>query len=172
MKEFIEILPTLTAPIKGKVLVMYIVASTKSISAILLAERDKRRVQIYFVSKVLQVVKLNYLELKKIILALIHDARRLWMYFQAHPIKVLTDKLVKKILARLEKSGMIAKWAIELRERDIEFRGHNSVKGNILADFLTETPFGSEYEAKIEKHATQDKVPTLEATWKLYTDGA
>ncbi|GKC70418.1 reverse transcriptase domain-containing protein [Tanacetum coccineum] len=159
-------------PIKGEVLVMYIAASTKIISAILLAERDKRHVLIYFVSSMLQGAELNYLELEKTILALIHATRRLRRFFQAHPIKVLTDKPIKQILARLEKSGMIAKWAIELGEHDIDFRGHNSVKGQILADFLAETPSGGEYEAKIEKQATQDKVPTSEATWKLYTDRA
>ena len=48
-----EILPTLTAPIKGEVLFMYIAASFKSINAVLLAERDKKQLPIYFVSRVL-----------------------------------------------------------------------------------------------------------------------
>ncbi|GKD92304.1 hypothetical protein Tco_1372141 [Tanacetum coccineum] len=42
MKKFMEILPTLTAPIKGEVLVMYLVASEESISVVLLAEREER----------------------------------------------------------------------------------------------------------------------------------
>ncbi|GKF10449.1 reverse transcriptase domain-containing protein, partial [Tanacetum coccineum] len=63
MKEFIEILPTLTAPIKGEVLVMYLAASTESISVVLLAEREKRQVLIYFVISVLQGAELNYPEL-------------------------------------------------------------------------------------------------------------
>ncbi|GJR66436.1 reverse transcriptase domain-containing protein [Tanacetum coccineum] len=108
----------------------------QSISDVLLAEREKRQVLIYFVSRVLQGTKLNYSELEKLILALVHAARRLRRYFQAHPIKVLTDKPIKQILTRLEKSGRIAKWAIELGEHDIKFKGRNSVKGKILADFL------------------------------------
>ncbi|GKC16729.1 hypothetical protein Tco_1013511 [Tanacetum coccineum] len=47
---------------------------------------------------------------------------------------------VLKILARPEKSGRIAKWVVELREHDIEFKGRSSVKGQILADFLAKTP--------------------------------
>lgn len=64
LKDFIEILPTLAALIKGEVLYMYIAASHESISAVLLAEREKRQVPIYFVSQVLQGAELNYPELE------------------------------------------------------------------------------------------------------------
>ncbi|GJY46758.1 reverse transcriptase domain-containing protein [Tanacetum coccineum] len=67
-----EVLPTLTASIKGEVLIMYLAASTESISAALLAEREERQVPIYFVSRVLQGAKLNYTGLEKLILALVH----------------------------------------------------------------------------------------------------
>ncbi|GJV94705.1 reverse transcriptase domain-containing protein [Tanacetum coccineum] len=53
MKEFIEI-PMLTAPIKGEVLVMYLAASTESVSVVLLLEREESQVPIYFINRVLQ----------------------------------------------------------------------------------------------------------------------
>ncbi|GJX73666.1 reverse transcriptase domain-containing protein [Tanacetum coccineum] len=65
MKNFMEILPTLTAPIKGEVLVMYLPTSTENISDVLLAERGEEQVPIYFVSRVLQGEKLNYPGLEK-----------------------------------------------------------------------------------------------------------
>ncbi|GKE97984.1 reverse transcriptase domain-containing protein [Tanacetum coccineum] len=77
MKKFMEILPTLTAPIKGEALTMYLTASTKSISATLFMERDEGQLPIYFVSRVLQGAELNYPTLEKIILALVHATRRL-----------------------------------------------------------------------------------------------
>ncbi|GJU05858.1 reverse transcriptase domain-containing protein [Tanacetum coccineum] len=77
MKELIETLPTLIAPIKGKVLFMYITAFEERINAVLLDEREKSQIPIYFVSRVLQGDKLNYPELEKLILALVHAARRL-----------------------------------------------------------------------------------------------
>nr|GEZ05710.1 putative reverse transcriptase domain-containing protein [Tanacetum cinerariifolium] len=123
MKEFIEILLTLTAPIKVKVLVMYLTTLAESISAVLLAEREKRQVPIYLVSRVLQGAELNYPELEKLILALVHAARRLRRYFQAHTIRVLTNKPTKKILARPKKLGRLAKWAIELGKHDIKLKG-------------------------------------------------
>ncbi|GKC73279.1 reverse transcriptase domain-containing protein [Tanacetum coccineum] len=83
MKKFVEMLPTLTAPIQGEVLII-----------------------------VLQGAKLNYPGLEKLILALVHAARMLRRYFQAHT-------------------------AIELGEHDIAFqkRGDETPK-----DFLMEVP--------------------------------
>ncbi|GKA98787.1 reverse transcriptase domain-containing protein, partial [Tanacetum coccineum] len=77
MKEFIEIFLTLTSLIKVEVLVMYLTALAESISAVLLAEREKRQVPIYLVSSILQGSELNYPKLEKLILALVHAARRL-----------------------------------------------------------------------------------------------
>ncbi|GKD28287.1 reverse transcriptase domain-containing protein [Tanacetum coccineum] len=147
MKELMEILPTLTASIKGKVLIIYLVALTESISAVLLAEREKRQVPIYFVSRVLQGAELNYPRLEKLILDL-------------------------QTLADPEKSGRIAKWAIELGEHDIEVKGRDSVKGQIPANFLVETPPTEDNEKEISKVGTKKEGAKLENMWKLYTDGA
>ncbi|GJU99498.1 reverse transcriptase domain-containing protein [Tanacetum coccineum] len=91
-------------------------------------------------------------------------------YFQAHPIQVLSDMPIKQVLAKPEKSGRVAKWAIKLGEHEIEFKGMNSIKGQILADFLAETsPIKKEEEKNGE---AKRKEPEPENTWKLFTDGA
>ncbi|GJU53991.1 reverse transcriptase domain-containing protein [Tanacetum coccineum] len=43
MKKFMEILLTLTTPVQGEILMMYLTASTKSISAALFAKREKEQ---------------------------------------------------------------------------------------------------------------------------------
>ncbi|GJZ06673.1 hypothetical protein Tco_0540466 [Tanacetum coccineum] len=121
MKGLIETLPTVTTLIKGEALL------------------DTAR------------GKLEYPELETLILALVYAARRLQRYFQAHPIQILTDKPIKQILVRPEKSGHIAKWEIELGEHDIKFRGSNTIKGQILADFLAETPLVENKDMKADK---------------------
>ncbi|GKF78579.1 hypothetical protein Tco_0234147, partial [Tanacetum coccineum] len=73
-------------------------------------------------------------------------------------------------MAKPEKSGRIAKWAIELGEHEIKFRGRNSIKGQILADFLAETPLTENREAKNEEVKRKELEP--ENAWKLFTDGA
>nr|GEY30322.1 reverse transcriptase domain-containing protein [Tanacetum cinerariifolium] len=77
MKKFGEILPTLTAPIQGKILMMYLAASIESRNAALFAKREEEHVPIYFVSRVLQGAELNYSRIEKLILALVHEARKL-----------------------------------------------------------------------------------------------
>ncbi|GJU75911.1 reverse transcriptase domain-containing protein, partial [Tanacetum coccineum] len=72
--------------------------------------------------------------------------------------------------AKPEKSGRIAKWAIKLGEHEIEFKGRKSVKGQILADFLSETPSKEEEGAKDEE--AKRKEPEPEKAWKLFTDEA
>ncbi|GKD65003.1 hypothetical protein Tco_1307111 [Tanacetum coccineum] len=118
---------------------MYLASSEESISAFLLVERGNRQVPIYFMSWTLQGAELGYPELEKLILAL------------------------------PKKSGRTAKWAIELGEHDIEFRGRNSVKGQLLADFRAETLTESKEK---EYKETIDEEEEPENMWKLYTDGA
>ncbi|GJW05353.1 reverse transcriptase domain-containing protein [Tanacetum coccineum] len=96
--------------------------------------------------------------------------RRLRRYFQAYLIQILTDKPIKQILARPEKSRLIAKWRIELREHKTEFRGRNSVKGHTLVDFLAETPSAEDKETEVEE--TKSKEPGPENACKLFIDGA
>ncbi|GJZ63425.1 reverse transcriptase domain-containing protein [Tanacetum coccineum] len=108
--------------------------------------------------------ELKYPKLEKLILALVYAARKLRRYFQAHPIQVLSDKPIKQILAKLEKSGRIAKWAIELGEHKIEFKGRNLIKGKILADFLAETPLPESKEAKNKEIKRKELKP--KNAWK------
>nr|GEW10679.1 reverse transcriptase domain-containing protein [Tanacetum cinerariifolium] len=87
-----------------------------------------------------------------------------------HTDKGRNSNNVPHSLRRKEKSGRIAKWAIELGEHEIEFKGRNSIKEKILADFLVETLLTENREAKNEE--VKRKEPKHENAWKLFTDGA
>ncbi|GJV67421.1 reverse transcriptase domain-containing protein [Tanacetum coccineum] len=117
---------------------------------------------------VLQGAELNYPGLEKLILALVHDARRLRRYFQAHPIRVLTNKPIKKILTRRKKSGTIAKWVIDFGEHDIEFKGRNFIKRQILDDFISKTPSIEEMTQRPRSQQLQTKLP-LRRPYGSYT---
>ncbi|GJT13270.1 reverse transcriptase domain-containing protein [Tanacetum coccineum] len=169
MKKFVEILPTLTAPIQGEVLMMYLTTSTESISLALFTKREEEQFHIYLVSRVLQGAELNYPEMEKLILALVHAVRKLRRYFQAHIITVLTNSPIKQTLTKLEKSGRVAKWAIELGEHDIVFqeRGDETPK-----DFLIEVTLEDNKNEAEEKADTKPMKTKLSCEWKLFTDGA
>lgn len=95
---------------------------------------------VYFISRALQSPEINYSPMKKLVLALVHAARRLRRYFQAHPIVVITNKPIKQVLTQTEKTGRMTKWAIELGEHDISYRPRTAIRGQILADFIAEIP--------------------------------
>ncbi|GKB25676.1 reverse transcriptase domain-containing protein [Tanacetum coccineum] len=142
-------LPMLTAPRAGETLTMYLAASKESINAALFAKRSEGQIPIYFVSRVLQGAKLNYPTLEKLILALVHVARRLRRYFQAHTIMVPTGTPIKQALTGPEKTGRVAKWAIKLGEHDIIFLKRD--ERETPADFLPEIPF-NDSEKKVKKY--------------------
>nr|XP_043614235.1 uncharacterized protein LOC122586293 [Erigeron canadensis] len=170
MKEYIANLPTLTTPEPKETLFVYLAASAECVSAVLIAERERQQIPIYFVSRVLQGAEVNYPGLEKLALALVHAARRLRRYFQAHPIVVLSDKPIRQILLKPEKSGRVAKWAIELGEHDIEFRARHAIKGQVLADFISEVHEGKN---SMTQSVSLEVLGNVENdSWKLYTDGA
>lgn len=70
--------------------------------------------------------------------ALIMSTHWLRLYFQEHPIRVLTEAHLKKILLLLDVSGRLMNYAVELSEFDIEHVPRNIVKGQVLEDFITE----------------------------------
>ncbi|GJS36634.1 reverse transcriptase domain-containing protein [Tanacetum coccineum] len=70
MKELLEALPTVTASVNGETLIVYLVASEERISAVLMTERGKKQVPMYFISRTIHKAELEYPELEKLILAL------------------------------------------------------------------------------------------------------
>ena len=76
--------------------------------------------------------------MEKLILTLATTVRRLRPYFQAHTIEVSTEHPMRQILHKLETSGRLIKWAIELSEFNIKYKPRTAVKGQVLVDFIVE----------------------------------
>ncbi|GJR16163.1 reverse transcriptase domain-containing protein [Tanacetum coccineum] len=102
-------------------------------------------------------------------LSLVHMTRRLRRYFEAHLVKVITDQPIKQILKRGLRN--LEKYDVELGAYNITFEPRNAVKGQVLADFITETSDGE----SPEKYFRTPKI-TLERDeteeWMLFTDEA
>ncbi|XP_071740048.1 uncharacterized protein [Rutidosis leptorrhynchoides] len=108
MKKLLKELPTMTAPIAGEMLILYLAASKEAISSVLIADRGQVQMPVYFVSKALTGSELNYPAIEKL------------------------------VLYKPENSGRMAKWPIELGEHEISFSPRSAVKGQVLADYLAE----------------------------------
>ncbi|XP_022007871.1 uncharacterized protein LOC110907157 [Helianthus annuus] len=107
--------------------------------------------------------------MEKLVLALLHAFRRLRRYFTGHVITVLTNFHIGTILQKPETSGRLAKWAIELGSHNILYRPRPAIKGQVLADFITEVPAEKIKDCEIVESPMKD---TADELWLLYTDGA
>ena len=85
--------------------------------------------------------------MEKLAFALITTSRKLRHYFQAYVINVMTDHSLKKAMNKLEATGRLIQWAIELNEFDIRYQPRHAIKAQALVDFIAEfTPNHDETE--------------------------
>nr|GEV49879.1 putative ribonuclease H-like domain-containing protein [Tanacetum cinerariifolium] len=171
MKRLITELPSLMPPYEKETFYAYLEVSAEAVSIVLLTDRKGRQCPVQYVSRTLNEAERNYAPMEKLALSLIHMTQRLRRYFEAHPVKVITDQPIKNILNNTETSGKLAKYAVELGAYNIMFIPHNVVKGQVLADFLSEAPEGTKEDLYFwmpEVTAEKDKVKS----WTLFIDGA
>ena len=116
----------------------------------------------YYITKTLVDAETRYLPLEKLVLALVHATRKLSHYFQAQTMFVLTEYPLQPLLKRSDFTGRIAKWGTQLGSFDIRYRPRNSVKGQVLADFIAE--FTPKNDGKIICNAES-------RSWKVFVDG-
>ncbi|GJW85698.1 reverse transcriptase domain-containing protein [Tanacetum coccineum] len=171
MKRLIMSLPSLTPPFPEETLYAYLAVSREAVSAVLLTDRNGRQCPVQYMSRTLNEAERNYSLLEKLALSLINMTRRLRRYFEAHPVKVITDQPIKNILSRTEASGKLAKYAVEIGTYKISFIPRNAVKGQVLADFLFDAPDGEREDEYFQSPEVSPGIDDSEA-WALYTDGA
>ncbi|XP_021727471.1 uncharacterized protein LOC110694611 [Chenopodium quinoa] len=159
LKGHLHTLPRLVSPLKSEKLFIYFAISEHSLSAVLLAERDGHQILVYFISHVLHNAELKYPHIEKFGLALYMASNKLRPYFLAHSIVVYTDQPLKKTFTTLEASGLMLKWALEMRGFDIAFETRKAIKGQAFADFLAEM-------------TRPDLQPAGDQIWKVFVDGS
>ncbi|GKA73663.1 reverse transcriptase domain-containing protein, partial [Tanacetum coccineum] len=170
MKKVIVELPLLTTPVKEEMLYIYMAAATEVVIVVLLTERKGKQCPIHYVSRTLNEAEKNYAPLEKLALSLLHMSRRLRRYFEAHPIKVITDQPLKQILNKAKESRKLSKYLVELGAYNITYEPRNVIKGQVLADFLSEAPVGTPIEEFFRLPAKLPNKDDVER-WTLFTDG-
>ena len=160
IKQYLTEPPVLMSPEHRDTLYLYLAASEIAVSAALFKEcEDEKLRPIFFVSKSLTDAETRYTHLEQAALALRTAAQKLCLYFQAHPVVVLTDLPLWGTIHKPILSGRMAPWEMELSEYGIQYKPRLSKKGQVLADFLVELP----------QHDTR---PNNEGWWNLCVDGA
>ena len=130
--------PPLLSPLKlGEELFLYLVVSPAVVSAALIREENKVQKAVNYASWALRGAEERYPLMEKLTFALIIATHKLKPYFQAHTIVILTDKPLRRVMSSLEVAGRMALWAIELSEFDIQYRPRTTIKGQMVANFIT-----------------------------------
>ena len=77
---------------------LYLAVSEHAVSAVLVAERAREQVPVYYISHALAGAEVNYPLIEKFAYALVMASRKLRPYFEAHKILVLTDQPLRSVL--------------------------------------------------------------------------
>ncbi|KAI5311704.1 hypothetical protein L3X38_040877 [Prunus dulcis] len=183
LKEYMGRAPLLSTSEHGDILVIYLSVSALAVSSVLIRSKDNAEHPVHYVSKALQDAEVRYPDIEKLAFTLVVSARRLRPYFQAHTIHVLTNQPLRQVLQKPETSGRLVKWAIELGEFDIHYKPRPAMRGQAVADFLSEftEPQASAATQLITEpnpSPSQGQTPTentLDLTqplWTLFVDGS
>ncbi|XP_061993662.1 uncharacterized protein LOC133711573 [Rosa rugosa] len=141
LKKYLSGRQFLSVPRNGEPLCIYLAISDVATSAALFREEGYRQEPIAYKNRRLLDAETRYSPSEKVILALVTAKRKLRQYFEGHSITVYTNLPIRAILSKLDTSGRMAKWAIELSEFDITYKPRSALKGQALADFLVECHF-------------------------------
>jgi hypothetical protein len=121
LKKYLIDLTTLTPPLPGAPLLLYVAASHSAVNPTLVHEKQdgqfKKQAPVYFVSEVLSLSKKNYTELENVLYAVLMASRKLQHYFQAYHIIVPSSQPLKDIMTGIMKlifNQPRGKWPDEL----------------------------------------------------------
>ncbi|XP_073138218.1 uncharacterized protein [Henckelia pumila] len=93
-----------------------------AVSTVLIKEDKGDQRPVYYVGHALKGAEVRYTEIEKMALALVITARKLRSYFLSHPVTVLTNSLLGRIMTHPDASRRLMKWSVELGEYDIEYQ--------------------------------------------------
>ena len=119
-------------PKDGEVMVLYVAATPKVVSVVLVVERQveksTKQHPVYFVSEVLHDAQSRHPNIQKLLYVVLMSSRKLKHYFLSHKIKVVSSYPLGTIVHNWDAVGRLAQWSIELGQYDIQFVPRATIK--------------------------------------------
>ena len=99
----------------------------------------EQRKCMYYLSRTLTGLELNYSPIEKTCLALIFSIKKLRHYMQAYMVHLIALAYpIKFVLSKAILLGWLARWGLLLTEYEIIYIPQKVIKGQALADFLAD----------------------------------
>uniref|UniRef100_A0A2N9EG78 RNA-directed DNA polymerase n=1 Tax=Fagus sylvatica TaxID=28930 RepID=A0A2N9EG78_FAGSY len=170
-------LPTVCAPGPGRPLRLYLASNNEAIGG-LVAQEDENGTEkpIYYLSRALRDAETRYSGAERACLALIYASQRLWHYFLAHKIQLMTKSHpIRSLLHKPILSGRLAQWLLQLSQYEIITETPTAIKSQAIADLLAQFP--GEDSSSISHEVSGEIGEALlaglvDSTWTLKFDGS
>ncbi|GAA0146474.1 hypothetical protein LIER_36327 [Lithospermum erythrorhizon] len=107
LKDYLRSPKLLTRPKEGEDQQLYLGVSDGAVSSVLVREGEGAQKPIYYVNHIFHDPEESYPLIDKFVFTVIITARKLTAYFEAHPIKVLTDQPVKRVMSNPSMLGRL-----------------------------------------------------------------
>jgi hypothetical protein len=137
IKEKLSTTPVLQSPNWSLPFNIHTDASDKSIGAFLGQDEDNRPYAIYFISKNLVGVELNYTVTEKELLAVVHTLHKFTHYVTGYKLFVHTNHAaIRYLINKFDINGRMIRWFLLLQPIDLTILDKVG-KQNVVADFFS-----------------------------------
>ena len=138
LQQLMTNLPTMCVPTPRKLLKLYLATNNEAMGALIAQEDQKGTEQpIYNDSQILKDAKTHCLRAEKAFHSLIYAAQRLWHFFLAHTVYLMTKSHpIRSLLRCPVLFGRLAQWLLQLSEFEIIPIAPIAGKGQAIADLL------------------------------------
>jgi hypothetical protein len=128
---------------------------------------------VYYISEVLHGAQTRYLEVHKLLYAVLITSRKLRHYFQPHKISVVTSYSLRVVLPNPNTTCNIAKWAAELAKFELDFITCHAITSQMLADFVADWTSPPSLPREPDASMLEPPAPAFtDPHWTLYFDGS